>query len=213
MSDGEPVIMIEAKSLGSNLHDSTLTQGLTYCVDTATPYFAVTDGMKLIIYDAFKRVQTEDKIIINFDLASMVPSEVVLKALVLWRRNLQSGSLATSHVPLVSPQAVAAIPHTPLMSPQAVTVIPPAVDLRASQDRNELPSRVTTTTGRPLSEVQGQSGQVAPGTLILPDATQRTVRSWRDLYLHVLGYWVETGTLTSGHCPIRPDRATRTIHN
>ena len=125
ITDGKPVIMIEAKSLGSNLHDSGLTQGITYCVDTGTPYFAVTDGMKWEVYETFKPVQTDEKILIAFDLASMMPSEAVFKALVLWKRNIQSGILTTPQTPIVNtfPQVDVVPPRPPIIEEGEVPFI------------------------------------------------------------------------------------------
>lgn len=101
LHDDKPKLMIEAKSLGSNIHDTALTQGITYCVGTGTPYFAVTDGMRWEVYETFKQVPTEEKILVRFDLSSMLVPDAVLTSLVFWRRNVQSGSFETAQPPIV----------------------------------------------------------------------------------------------------------------
>jgi hypothetical protein len=103
LHEGKPVIMIEAKSLGSNLHDTALIQGITYCVGEGTPYFAVTDGMIWEVYETFKQVPTEQKLLAKFDLGSTPPTEAVLSSLIFWRLNVESRNLTTAGYPIVVP--------------------------------------------------------------------------------------------------------------
>ena len=103
LHEGRPIIMIEAKSLGSNLHDTALIQGITYCVGEGTPYFAVTDGMIWEVYETFKQVPTEQKLLARFDLVSTPSTEAVLSSLVFWRLNVESRNLATAGYPIVVP--------------------------------------------------------------------------------------------------------------
>jgi len=111
LHDDKPIIMIEAKPLGSNIHDSALIQGITYCVSTGTPYFAVTDGIRWEVYEAFKQVATDEKILVKFDFSSMAIPDAVLKSLVFWRLNVQSGPLETAQVPIVNhPPEVVTLP-------------------------------------------------------------------------------------------------------
>ena len=101
LHEGKPVMMIEAKSLNSDLRDSTLQQGLMYTLAEGTPYFAVTNGIVWEIYDTYKQTNLEEKLLVRFDLSSIPPSEVALASLVLWRRNVQSSTLTIPSTPLV----------------------------------------------------------------------------------------------------------------
>ena len=53
LSDGRPVVMVEAKRLGEDLQGA-VTQGITYCIGQGTPHFAVTDGQRWEIYETHR---------------------------------------------------------------------------------------------------------------------------------------------------------------
>ena len=66
LSDGKPVIVIEAKKLGLPLDDAA-SQGIHYCVNDGIKYFAVTDGRKWDVYETHRPVPLFDKKIVSFD--------------------------------------------------------------------------------------------------------------------------------------------------
>ena len=154
--EGRPIIMIEAKSLGSNLHDTALIQGITYCVGEGTPYFAVTDGMIWEVYETFKQVPTEQKLLTRFDLASTPSTEAVLSSLVFWRLNVESRNLATAGYPIVVP------PEEPPVVVQPPPQEPPVVVQRPRHpadlpniSRNELKSMPAGEVGLYPSKPSG----------------------------------------------------------
>ena len=98
LDDGKPVMMVEAKKLGGSLHDSTLSQGIQYCLEKGTLYFSVTDGRRWEIYETHKPVPIDQKRIVSFDLKEQLPSEVCLNALALWRFGVESGHVAAGAV-------------------------------------------------------------------------------------------------------------------
>ena len=46
LNDGRPLIMVEAKKLGTPLQDAA-SQGIGYCIEDGIGYFAVTDGQQM----------------------------------------------------------------------------------------------------------------------------------------------------------------------
>ena len=98
LSDSKPVMMVEAKKLGTPLRDKVLTQGLNYANGQGTKYFSVSDGARWEIYETFKPVPTAEKRIVEFNLKSGSVAEACLKALTLWGLRV-SGQVATSPEP------------------------------------------------------------------------------------------------------------------
>lgn len=95
LSEGKPVMMVEAKSLGTPLQDA-LEQGLRYCLIKRTRYLSITDGERWeIYYDTDKTGDPGKKRLVQFDLKSGSVIEACLKALTLWELRV-SGQVATS---------------------------------------------------------------------------------------------------------------------
>ena len=95
LSEGKPVMMVEAKSLGTPLQDA-LEQGLRYCLIKRTRYLSITDGGRWeIYYDANKPGDPGKKRLVQFDLKNGLATEACLKALTLWELRV-SGRVATS---------------------------------------------------------------------------------------------------------------------
>ena len=97
--------MIEAKALDRPLSEG-LPQGINYCLMQGTRYFVVTDGQRWELYETHRPVPIAQKRVVAFDLQAMPPFEDALKALALWRPNLESTS------PLVIPEQPVVGVHT-----------------------------------------------------------------------------------------------------
>jgi hypothetical protein len=83
---GEPYIIVEAKPLGATLTNAA-QQGVNYCVTEGIPYFVCTDGNRWVIYDTFKRVPLEEKIIAQAEISNGgdVNYDAARQLLALWR--------------------------------------------------------------------------------------------------------------------------------
>jgi hypothetical protein len=137
----------------------------------------VTDGDFWELYDAFRRVPNENKLITSFSLtASDLPKEG-LKAICLWRPS------ASSPIELDQRRIV-------------------GMDHRGDDDKEGQREKVAQA----LSQIHPEFGEQAPSELILPDGSHQQVRSWRDLFLGVIGYWQQGKILTSQRCPIQSTR-------
>ena len=91
LGDGKPVMMVEAKKLGTQLQDSVLSQGINYCLMEGTNYFSVTDGQRWEVYETHKAVPIDQKRVVEFDVEQSLSAHVCMKALTLWRPSVQTG--------------------------------------------------------------------------------------------------------------------------
>lgn len=79
-NDAKPLIIIEAKKLRDPLLSGTaVNQGMQACLNTATPYFAATDGDHWTIYDMLKQAVPADKLIVEFTISTDPPARAMLK--------------------------------------------------------------------------------------------------------------------------------------
>ena len=101
LGNGSPSMMVEAKKLGTPLRDQVLAQGINYCLMEGTNHFAVTDGASWEIYETHRPVPIDQKRVVAFNLVNQSPAEVCLKALALWRPNVQSGGVAVGETPVI----------------------------------------------------------------------------------------------------------------
>jgi len=85
--NGKPAVIVEAKRLDRPLTDG-LHQGIAYCVGEGTPFFAVSDGRRWAIYETFRQVAVNEKLVTEFDILGDSPAAASLKALELWRPNV-----------------------------------------------------------------------------------------------------------------------------
>ena len=90
VSNGQPVALIEAKRLGSNLEDDEMMQVLNYANRDGIDYMIVTDGDKWEMYEVFKRGALEERLLMKFQLSQQLPHKNVLQVLGMWKPNLVS---------------------------------------------------------------------------------------------------------------------------
>ena len=104
LSDGKPIMVIEAKSLGTPLEEAR-AKAFRYRQKTKARYFSVTDGQRWEIQD-YKPVSGGEKKtvqIVEFDLKDGVAAEVCVKALTLWRLVVDSDHASAGQDPVVGP--------------------------------------------------------------------------------------------------------------
>lgn len=78
--DGEIVALVGAKKLGTG---EDLDQHLSYCLRVASQYFITTDGNVWELYDAFKKVKIQEKLIERWVILEDKPGEILRKALII----------------------------------------------------------------------------------------------------------------------------------
>lgn len=78
--DGEIIALIGAKKLGTG---EDIDQHLAYCLRVASQYFIATDGNVWELYDAFKKVKFQEKLIERWIILNDEPGEILRKALII----------------------------------------------------------------------------------------------------------------------------------
>ena len=185
LGDGKPVMMIEAKKLGTQLRDSVLSQGIQYCLEEGTKHFAVTDGQRWEVYETHKPVPIEQKRVAEFDLKDPSPATVCLKALALWRPSVQSGNVAAGHEPVIESNEDIDIPVTQ----EAPTPAPSPI----ADDEYDWQS---------LTQLEGTSKGVKPVALRFPDGSKISIENWTPVPVETVRWLMANGMLNESHCPI-----------
>ena len=198
LGNGSPSMMVEAKKLGTPLRDQVLAQGINYCLMEGTNHFAVTDGASWEIYETHRPVPIDQKRVVAFNLVNQSPAEVCLKALALWRPNVQSGQISIVRASVVRGiEESATLPVSPSSSPPLQPVV------ENTQPAQAVPPRVSTGAGWiPIIDVKPESGDRSPGTIMFPDQTSVPIGRWKSVLIEVARWLIRTNNLTTGHCPV-----------
>ena len=175
-SDGRPAMIVEAKRLDRPLRDG-LSQSIAYCVERGTPYFCVTDGRRWAIYETFRQVPVDKKLVTEFDVLKDSPAEVCLKALALWRPSVEGGRVQVGEPPVVGA-------GSPTVEPEPPT--PPVPHLPVAEA-----GWIALAGHRP-----GQ-GAPKPIEVLCPTGKRIQVKSWYGLRQSVVQWLVEDGHLAS----------------
>lgn len=128
MWDNKPIAVVEAKHLGKSLRDKETQQANTYANENGIPYIIVTDGDRWEMYEVFKPVALEERLLMEFQLSKQPSHECVLQALRIWKPNLASGSPKEAMKPVLEP------PLDKIEGALAAPPIPdPAVELKPDE--------------------------------------------------------------------------------
>ena len=182
--DGNPAMIVEAKSLGSSLRDSALTQGIQYCLEKGTKYFSLTDGNCWEIYETHRPVPIAEKRVVEFDLRGQPTAEVCLQALALWRPNLEAGSAVAGNATLMQPKHVSPEPE-----PKPIVVEPVAIVPDESQWQS-------------LSNLKPASWANPPKGIIFPNNSSEHIENWKGIVVEVTKWLANEGHLDASKCPI-----------
>ena len=90
MSNDQPVAVIEAKNLDTQLEERETMQVLNYANSRGIAYMVVTNGDDWRMYDVFARQPIEERILMQFSITQTPAHESALQALRMWRSNLAS---------------------------------------------------------------------------------------------------------------------------
>ena len=189
LSDGKPIIMVEAKKLGEPLQ-SAVEQGIQYCLMQGTGYFSATDGRRWEVYDTHKRVPIDEKRVVSFDLNGPSAAAACLQALSLWRPSMVSGGVQPGHPPVVG---------LPGKSPIETGTEPPAgTGVQPPLDTNETGwEPISTLKPGPVSETP------PPSEILFPDNSHARIGKWVDFAQAVVRWLTDNNFLTASHCPIQ----------
>ncbi len=172
-----PVVMIEAKKLDESLEDAT-KQGIQYCIQRGTRYFAVSDGQRWKIYEPHLPVPIERKMVVAFDIKEEPAAETCLKALALWRPSVQAGQVRQGEPPIVG--------HVPSQQPT-----PSGPPPQAPLDEGWVP----------LPELA--PGVMPPSEMRFPNGKAEAIKYWFHVLTRTVNWLIENGHLTADRCPVR----------
>ena len=173
MSDGQPVAVIEAKSLGNSLKDSEKGQALVYALMAAISYAIVTDGDKWEMYDVFKQAALEECLLMKLELSQQPAHENALQASAMEKANL------TSDKPVFPP---------PKPPPDKRPVPPPP---------DNDPLKNWCSFERKLYEQHTK-----PVKLKIGDRPEEIVESWTGVIHKVVAWLADEEILSANDCPI-----------
>ena len=194
-SDTNPAMMVEAKSLRSSLRDSALTQGITYCIELGTRYFALTDGNRWEIYETYRAVPIDEKLIVQFDIGTQPTADVCLRSLALWRPSLEAGRSIAGRAPLA----------------ESDFTQPPEPNVEATDSQKEpQPAATEPTPTTPddkdwqsLTELDPTGRMPSPSELRFPDNSRQPIKYWSGVVVEITQWLVKGEHLHPDRCPIQ----------
>ena len=176
-----PCLIIEAKKLGTPLHDATV-QANGYCHQDGFAYFVVTDGRHWSLYDTFSRKPLNERRILEIDISRDDLTSICLRLLNLWRQRFIDGNDRFDEYVAIHPQ-----PSSKVKDDQ-------------DEDRTE-PDLDPSESWMSLTELRPVTGK-KPAELRL--LTERiAIRNWADLVVTVAKWLIEHNHLTPADLPIK----------
>ena len=216
-SDGQPAIIVEAKKLDRPLRDG-LSQSIAYCVEQGTPYFCVTDGRRWAIYETFRQVPVDKKLVTEFDVLKDAPAEVCLKALALWRPSVVEGHVREAETPVLAEQTgtepPAAEPAPQWACPECDESFAPEDTRRIARHKQQhtllhqpepdpmAPRADGEKSWIRLSELHVEA-HAKPEWLLPPSGVQVSAPSWTVLVAQLAQWLVDMGRLSEATAPIQ----------
>ena len=191
MGSERPIIVIEAKVLGTPLDENETMQVLNYANTAGIPYMTLTNGDHWRMLEVFKQAPIKDRILMNFQLTQDESYACALQALGLWRPNLASDKPQEAATPVMieKPARAESVPSTPEPS-----------------SRQEVTDPSNNGDWEPLTSLNVEQGQKLPAFIKFPDSSTKQLskrrNNWIDILANTVEYLVETGKLSADDCPI-----------
>ena len=192
LSNGRPMIMVEAKKLGTPLHDAA-SQGIGYCIEDGIGYFAVTDGRQWAIYETHKMAPIAKKLTVQFNIEQSPPI-TCLKAMALWRPAVEQGSVMAAETPLVQDVQEEASP---------TTEVPPSQASGTNATQSAPSSNEDNQIWIPISEFSPQKEDEAPTELRFPDGNAVQIQNWFMLLTETVRWLYDNRHLTEANPQVR----------
>lgn len=201
-TNGQPVMVVEAKSLGSGLQNGA-RQAVDYAMDAnrQARYFAITDGQNWVTYDTNR--PANDMRVSSFDVMSASPAEACLKAMALWHPAVEHDSVIAAETPLVGLDAVERDVAEPIVPP--VQGHEPALQEQSATQRRSAANTQPGERGQqwtPLSQLYNKKGDKPPIEFIFPDNTRSSISSWRSVFIETVQWLQDRNKLNASICPI-----------
>lgn len=172
LEGAKPVIVVEAKKLGSSL-DAAVDQGINYCIKDALPYFAATDGRHWRIYETHKPVPLAQKLIVQLDVLES-PADTCRAALAFWRHGVAETRSVVAPARALMPDTIAVARTLPVAKPPTV---PLRNDLQRDGTETSGPARWVSFAD--LVDVL-KDHRRPPIEIKFPDRARRVIKHWYE---------------------------------
>lgn len=189
MVDGQPVAVIEAKPLESDLEDNEIMQVLNYANRANIGYMIVTNGDRWEMYEVFQRGALEERLLMKLELSQQPAHQNALQALVMWRPNLasDSGPSEATEPALISPESALDRPSGEPDEPSKQQ--PLSISLEDSDTYCTLERKLYPQDTKPTKlKIEGRP--------------EETVKNWQDTIHKVVAWLADEAILSVSDAPI-----------
>ena len=184
MSKGKPVVVIEAKPLGTNLKASVIGQALAYAKLAVINYAVVTDGDIWEMYDVFKKAAPEECLLMKLELSQQSARKNAEQALAMRKPNLTSKEPVFKRPKRAMNRS--SVKPNKLPKPQ-----PPGTSPKNDNERYPF-----------ASEEKFYPRDTEPTWLKIDGRPRKPVKFWKDVIHEVVTWLIDERKLTDQHCPI-----------
>lgn len=193
MQAGQPVAMLEAKSVGTRLDDDIIRKAISYCTDKGVKYAILTDGDTWEAYNlSVFSPNRDERRMLSFSVGNDEPYLCALKALYLWQPNLGSGN------PIVHPPSSTLTENLGLHI-QQVSV--------PSSSPSSAPSQPSKDMGWiSLAELASVTRVPPPQFIRFLNGEEIQITRWWNVPFQIAEWQVKEGKLTTDVCPIKYGR-------
>ena len=196
LADTQPVMVVEAKKLGSGLQQGA-NQAVNYAMDPnrKARYFAITDGQSWEIFDTNR--PASDMGVISFDLMATSSAEVCLNVLALWRPSVGAGSISAAQSPIVGSEREEASP---------ITEVPPSQAVHSNATQSAPNNSGDDQNWIPLSEFSPEKEDKIPSQLRFPNGNAVPIQKWNMLITETVRWLYENGHITDSNPRVQGTR-------
>ena len=196
LSDGKPMIMVEAKKLGMPLQGAA-TQGIGYCIEDGIGYFTVTDGRQWEIYETHKMAPISEKLTVQFNI-EQPPPITCLRAMALWRPAVEHGSVTVAETPLVQEVREEV---------SQATEVPPSQASGTDATQSVPSSNGGKQNWISISEFSPQKDDEAPTELRFPNGNTVQIEKWFMLLTETVRWLYDNRHITEANPHVRGARS------
>ena len=187
--DGNPISIVEAKALGSQL-DKVTDQLINYAFAEGIPYAVSTDGDWWQVYDLTKpSTQIDNRLILQLSILNDPFHECAVKLLLLWYPNLVSGTPVEAEIPMAS--------HT-TNDQDSNNIIAPDTNTQKTQSNFDNSGWIS------LENCDPPTGTPGPYKVRFPDGSEKPIYrgAWSKLFETTVEWLWTSQLLTYADIPI-----------
>lgn len=187
--DGNPISIVEAKALGSQL-DRVTDQLIRYAFAEGLPYAISTDGDWWQVYDLTKpSTQIDNRLILKLSISNDAVHECAIRLLLIWHPNLVSGTPVEAEIPMAS--------H-PRNDQDGNDNITPDINERETQ------SSLDNSGWISLENCDPPTGTRGPYSVRFPDGSEMQIPrgAWSNLFVTTVEWLWTSELLTYADLPI-----------